>query len=35
MPLGEIATSLWERAGRSLPPDADHTEIVKWLDIKA
>jgi 3-hydroxyisobutyrate dehydrogenase len=35
MPLGETATSLWERAGRSLPPDADHTEIVKWLNIKA
>jgi 3-hydroxyisobutyrate dehydrogenase len=34
MPLGETATRLWEQAGLSLPPGADHTEIVKWLDIR-
>jgi 3-hydroxyisobutyrate dehydrogenase len=30
--LGEAAVRLWERAARSLPPEADHTEIVRWLD---
>jgi 3-hydroxyisobutyrate dehydrogenase len=30
--LGETAVRLWDEAAQSLPPDADHTEIVRWLD---
>ncbi len=30
--LGEAAVDLWARAAESLPPDADHTEIVRWLE---
>lgn len=33
--LGEAAVHLWDRAARSLPPEADHTEIVRWLDQHA
>lgn len=30
--LGESALSLWEEAAESLPADADHTEIVRWVE---
>jgi 3-hydroxyisobutyrate dehydrogenase len=30
--LGEAAVRLWDQAARGMPPDADHTEIVGWLD---
>lgn len=30
--LGEAAVHLWDQATRTLPPEADHTEIVRWLD---
>ena len=30
--LGEEAVRLWERAADALPADADHTEIVRWLE---
>jgi 3-hydroxyisobutyrate dehydrogenase len=30
-PLAETTLTLWERAARSLPPDADQTAIVDWL----
>jgi 3-hydroxyisobutyrate dehydrogenase len=30
--LGETAVRLWDQAAQALPPDADHTEIVRWLD---
>ncbi len=30
-PLGQEATALWARAAESLPPGADHTEVVTWL----
>jgi 3-hydroxyisobutyrate dehydrogenase len=29
--LGHEAVALWARAAESLPPGADHTEVVKWL----
>jgi 3-hydroxyisobutyrate dehydrogenase len=29
--LGESAVELWAKAAEELPPDADHTEIVRWL----
>lgn len=29
--LGEAAVELWATAAEELPEDADHTEIVKWL----
>jgi 3-hydroxyisobutyrate dehydrogenase len=29
--LAELATAMWAEAGQALPPDADHTEIVKWI----
>jgi 3-hydroxyisobutyrate dehydrogenase len=29
--LGEQATALWAAAAEALPPDADHTEIARWL----
>lgn len=29
--LGERTTALWAQAAESLPPDADHTEIARWL----
>lgn len=32
--LGETATQLWERAAGQLPGDADHTEIVRWLESR-
>ncbi|MBQ0826548.1 NAD(P)-dependent oxidoreductase [Streptomyces tagetis] len=31
-PLGEAALELWESAAADLPPTADHTEIVRWLE---
>ena len=31
-PLGEEAVRHWERAAEALPADADHTEIVRWLE---
>lgn len=30
--LSEAALTLWKEAGRFLPSDADHTEIVRWLE---
>ncbi|WP_329377235.1 NAD(P)-dependent oxidoreductase [Streptomyces sp. NBC_01716] len=30
--LGEAAVALWESAAGRLPLDADHTEIVRWLE---
>jgi 3-hydroxyisobutyrate dehydrogenase len=30
--LGEAAARLWDQAAQSMPADADHTEIVRWLD---
>lgn len=30
--LSAAATSLWAEAAQSLPPDADHTEIARWLE---
>ncbi len=30
--LARAALGLWDEAARSLPADADHTEIVRWLD---
>jgi 3-hydroxyisobutyrate dehydrogenase len=30
-PLGHEAAALWARAAESLPPGADHTEVVTWL----
>lgn len=30
--LGEAAVRMWEQAAQSSPADADHTEIVRWLD---
>jgi 3-hydroxyisobutyrate dehydrogenase len=32
LPLGKTAAGLWEEAAASLPEDADHTEIARWLD---
>ena len=33
--LGEASVSLWEQAAEALPPDADHTEIARWLAGRA
>lgn len=30
--LGEAAVRLWDQAAQSMPPESDHTEIVRWLD---
>jgi 3-hydroxyisobutyrate dehydrogenase len=30
--LGEVSVSLWEEAAASLPGEADHTEIARWLE---
>lgn len=30
--LGETAARLWDQAAQGMPADADHTEIVRWLD---
>ncbi len=30
--VSEAATAAWEAAAGELPPDADHTEIARWLD---
>jgi 3-hydroxyisobutyrate dehydrogenase len=30
--LCQAAVGLWDQAASSLPPTADHTEIVRWLD---
>lgn len=30
--LGEAAVDLWAEAADRLPPDADHTEILRWLE---
>lgn len=32
-PLGQESLRLWKQAQSELPPNADHTEIVKWLRI--
>jgi 3-hydroxyisobutyrate dehydrogenase len=32
--LGEAATALWTEAAELLPADADHTEIVRWLELE-
>jgi 3-hydroxyisobutyrate dehydrogenase len=29
--LGESAVTRWAEAADELPPDADHTEVAKWL----
>jgi 3-hydroxyisobutyrate dehydrogenase len=29
--LAELATAMWAEAAQALPADADHTEIVKWI----
>jgi 3-hydroxyisobutyrate dehydrogenase len=34
-PLSEVAVRLWETAADALPADADHTEIVRWLEQRA
>lgn len=31
-PLSRASTELWGAAADALPPDADHTEIVRWLE---
>lgn len=33
--LSEVAVALWSQAEQALPPDADHTEIVRWLEAGA
>jgi 3-hydroxyisobutyrate dehydrogenase len=33
--LGADAVEVWARAAEELPPDADHTEIARWLDEHA
>lgn len=33
--LSELSTQLWVRAAEDLPPDADHTEIARWLEASA
>jgi 3-hydroxyisobutyrate dehydrogenase len=30
--LGQTAARLWDQAAQGMPADADHTEIVRWLD---
>jgi 3-hydroxyisobutyrate dehydrogenase len=30
--LGDVSVSLWEEAAASLPDEADHTEIARWLE---
>jgi 3-hydroxyisobutyrate dehydrogenase len=30
--LGSDALELWSRASQALPPDADHTEVARWLE---
>lgn len=32
--LGAAAVDLWARAAEALPPGADHTEILRWLEIE-
>lgn len=32
--LGRAAVELWARAADQLPPDADHTEILRWLEAE-
>jgi 3-hydroxyisobutyrate dehydrogenase len=32
--LGEAAVELWAHAAERLPAEADHTEIVRWLEAK-
>jgi 3-hydroxyisobutyrate dehydrogenase len=33
--LGRLSTAIWERAAGELPEDADHTEIARWLELRA
>ena len=33
--LGEAAVALWEEAAEALSPDADHTEIARWVINRA
>lgn len=33
--LGQAAVALWEEAAEALPPDADHTEIARWVIDRA
>jgi 3-hydroxyisobutyrate dehydrogenase len=33
--LGEAAVAVWEQAAEALPPDADHTEIARWMTDRA
>ena len=33
--LGEDAVALWSEASEALPPDADHTEIARWVQGRA
>jgi 3-hydroxyisobutyrate dehydrogenase len=32
--LGEAAVDLWAEAAERLPADADHTEILRWLETE-
>ena len=34
-PLSEVCERLWEDAAESLPEDADHTEIARWVEARA
>jgi len=31
--LGEAAVERWAQAAEGLPPNADHTEVAKWLAL--
>jgi 3-hydroxyisobutyrate dehydrogenase len=31
-PLSEACLRLWEEAAESLPEDADHTEVARWVE---
>ncbi len=33
--LSELTVALWAKAADELPPDADHTEIARWLRLPA
>jgi 3-hydroxyisobutyrate dehydrogenase len=32
VPLGDAAGALWQQAAETLPADADHTEIARWVE---
>jgi 3-hydroxyisobutyrate dehydrogenase len=33
--LAAASLRLWEEARGTLEPDADHTEIARWLDLRS